>query len=217
MPVLTEERKGNGRIPPPPGGFGRGRGGDGDGDADQPYSSFPVSKYQIALWVLLTGIVMLFAGLTSAYIVLRGVPTWQNIEMPVLLWFNTIVLIASSLTIDLSRRAVSRNRIPVMQKWLIASGLLGLAFIAGQLVAWQQLVNAGVFLPSTLHSSFFYILTGIHGIHLLGGIVGLGYVLRLAIRNRLTVFNSEPLRLCATYWHFMDGLWVYLFLLLVLA
>ena len=214
MPVLTEDPKHTGTIPPPPTWPDDHGGDDGSGE---PYSSFPVSKARVALWVLLTGIVMLFAGLSSAYIVLRGTPSWQNIEMPGLLWINTIVLVVSSFTIDMARRAVSRNRIEAMRRWLVASGLLGLAFLAGQLVAWRQLVNAGVYLPSTLHSSFFYILTGLHGIHLLGGIIALGYVFALAFRNRLTVFNSEPLKLCATYWHFMDGLWLYLFTLLVLA
>ena len=101
-----------------------------------------------------------------------------------------------------------------MKQWLGLSGVLGLAFLAGQLAAWQQLVRAGVYLPSTLQSSFFYILTGLHGIHLLGGIAALGAVLIMGFRNRLTAFKHEPLDLCATYWHFMDGLWVYLFLLL---
>lgn len=212
MPVLTEERKNSEIVPPPP----PLPGGDG-GDPGEPYSSFPLSKGQIALWVLMTGIVMLFAGLSSAYIVLRGTPAWQNIDMPGLLWFNTIILVISSFTIDLARRAVGRNRITTMNRWIGASAALGSAFLVGQLVVWRQLVNAGVYLPSTLHSSFFYLLTGIHGVHLVGGILALGYVSRLAFRNRLTVFNSEPLKLCATYWHFMGGLWLYLFMLLVLA
>ncbi len=212
MPVVTEEIENNGIVPPPP-----APPGDGDGGSGEPYSSFPLSKEQIALWVLMTGIVMLFAGLSSAYIVLRGAPSWQNIDLPGLLWLNTIILVASSFTIDLARRAVSGNRIQTMKRWIAVSAALGLAFLVGQLAAWQQLVNAGVYLPSTLHSSFFYLLTGIHGVHLVGGVIAMGYVFRMAFRNRLTVFNCEPLKLCATYWHFMDGLWLYLFMLLVLA
>ncbi len=160
---------------------------------------------------------MLFAGLTSAYIVLRGVPAWQNIALPSLLWPNTAVLVMSSLAIEFSRRAARGNQLRGMRRWLIVGGVLGLAFLAGQLAAWRQLVNAGVYLPSTLQSSFFYILTGIHGVHLLGGIIAMGFVLSRAMRNRLTASNHEPLKLCAIYWHVMDALWIYLFLLLVLS
>ena len=96
-------------------------------------------------------------------------------------------------------------------------GILGLGFLVGQVVVWRQLVRAGVYLPSTLHSSFFYILTGLHGIHLVGGIIGLGWVLERSFKNRLSASSHEPLHLFATYWHFMDLLWVYLAILLALA
>jgi cytochrome c oxidase subunit 3 len=171
----------------------------------------------MGIWILLTAILMLFAGLTSAYIVLRGLPTWQNIELPSLLWPNTAVLLMSSLAIELSRRAIRRNDLQSMKRWLGLGGLLGLAFVGGQLAAWRQLVNTGVYLPSTLQSSFFYILTGLHGVHLLGGIIGMAVVFGRALTNRLTAFNYEPLKLCAAYWHVMDGLWLYLFLLLLLS
>ena len=160
---------------------------------------------------------MLFAGLSSAYIVLRGVPAWQNIQLPSLLWTNTAVLLLSSLAIELSRRAILRSDLPSMRRWLSVGGVLGLAFLAGQLAAWRQLVNAGVYLPSTLQSSFFYILTGLHGLHLLGGVVALGIVLVFAFKNRLSALRYEPLKLCSTYWHVMDALWVWLFLLLLLS
>src|SRR5712691_10240772 len=104
MPVLTEERLR--RIPPPPGPPG---GDGGDGDSGEHGSSFPISKGQVGVWILLTAIIMLFAGLSSAYIVLRGVPSWQNIELPSLLWPNTAALILSSIAIELSRRAIRRN------------------------------------------------------------------------------------------------------------
>ena len=212
MPVIAEERR-RGIVPPPvwPGD------GDNNGGAEDFGSSFPISKGQVALWVLLTAITMLFAGLSSAYIVLRGVPSWQGIALPSLLWPNTVVLLLSSLTIELSRRAIRDSHLQRMRRWLAVSGMLGLAFLIGQLAAWRQLVKAGVYLPSTLQSSFFYILTGLHGIHLIGGIIALGYVLIKAMKNRLTSLNYEPLKLCATYWHVMDALWVYLFLLLLLS
>jgi cytochrome c oxidase subunit 3 len=158
---------------------------------------------------------MLFAGLSSAYIVLRGVPTWQGIELPSLLWPNTAILFLSSIAIDISRRAIRRNDIQSMKRWLALGGILGVAFLVGQLAAWRQLVNAGVYVPSTLQSGFFYILTGLHGLHLFGGVVAIGYVMVQALKERLTALNYEPLKLCALFWHVMDALWIYLFVLLL--
>src|SRR5436853_2779342 len=150
MPILVEERR---PVGPPPPIKPADRGGEGDfGESG---SEFPLSKGQIGVWILLTAIIMLFAGLSSAYIVLRGVPSWQNIELPSLLWPNTAVLLLSSVAVELSRRAIRRNDLQSMKRWLAAGGALGLAFLVGQLAAWRQLVNGGVYLPSTLQDSFF--------------------------------------------------------------
>ena len=211
MPVLTDDRR-IGTVPPPipP--------GDNGGNGPSEYgSSFPISKGQIGVWILLTAVVMLFAGLSSAYIVLRGVPAWQNIELPSLLWPNTAILLLSSVAIDLARRAIRRRDAQSMKRWLIAGLVLGAAFLLGQVAAWRQLVNAGVYLPSTLQSSFFYILSGLHGVHLLGGVIALVWVLVAALENKVTVFNYEPLKLCALYWHVMDAIWIYLFGMLLLS
>ena len=180
-------------------------------------SSFPISRNQVGLCILLGTIVMLFGGLSSAYIVLRGAPDWQNIEIPSVLWLNTAILLASSATIEAGRRSLRYGRLFAMKIWLVASGGFGVAFLIGQFAAWRQLVAAGVYLPTTLHSSFFYLLTALHGVHLLGGMIALAYVVTRALRNRITPAKGESLKLCATYWHFMDGLWVYLFILLALA
>jgi cytochrome c oxidase subunit 3 len=205
MPVLTDDRR-IGTVPPPiPPGENGGSGPSEYG------SSFPISKGQIGVWILLTAVVMLFAGLSSAYIVLRGVPAWQNIELPSLLWPNTAILLLSSVAIDLARRAIRRRDAQSMKRWLIVGVVLGVGFLLGQLAAWRQLVNAGVYLPSTLQSSFFYILSGLHGVHLLGGVIALVWIVVAAFKNRITVFNYEPLKLCALYWHVMDAIWIYLF------
>src|SRR5499427_1453690 len=147
MPTLVEDPR---RISPPPPIPPADRGGDGNwGESG---SSFPLTKGQIGTWILLTAIIMLFAGLSSAYIVLRGVPSWQNIELPFLLWPNTAILLLSSVAIDISRRAVRRNDLQSMKRWLAVGGILGFAFLIGQLAAWRQLVHAGVYVPSTLQS-----------------------------------------------------------------
>ena len=214
MSTILEKKRQSDTVPPPPvvtGGNGGGDDGSGDG------SSFPISKAQVGLWILMGTIVMLFGGLSSAYIVLRGVPSWENIVIPPILWLNTAILLASSATIEAARRSLSHGRLRGMRTWLLISGGFGLAFLAGQLVAWRQLVAAGVYLPSTHHSAFFYVLTGLHGVHLLGGLAGLSYVLSKAFKKHIDPVKDESLKLCATYWHFMDGLWVYLFVLLVLA
>ena len=209
MSVLSQLRRRGSILPPPPTNYDGGPGGSG--------GSFPLSRSYIATWVLLTAIIMLFAGLSSAYIVLRGLPQWQNITVPRIVWANTLVLFASSVALEFARHAVRRNQPALVRQWMAISGILGIGFLAGQVVAWRQLVAAGVYLATTIHSSFFYVLTGVHALHLLGGLVGLGVVLQKAFANKLTAENHEPLKVAALYWHFMDVVWIYCFLLLLLA
>jgi len=208
MGILTQKRRGV-SLPPPPSRYGGGSGGSG--------SSFPISTAHVGTYILLTAIIMLFAGLSSAYIVLRGVPTWQNITLPRLVWGNTLILLASSIAAEFARSAVRKDQQRVFKQWLGVSGLLGLVFLAGQFLAWRQLVAAGVYLSTTIHSSFFYLLTGVHAVHLAGGLIGLAIVIQRALANRLTSGNHEALKVWALYWHFMDVVWIYCFLLLLLA
>jgi len=212
MPVLTEDKLAGDigvppRMNPPSGGDGRG----------EPDSSFPVSARQMATWLLMTGVGMLFAGLTSAYIVLRGVPTWEHLQLPPMVWVNTLILLASSLTFDLARRAVKTDSMPIVRVWLGVTAVLGVVFVCGQILLWRQMTASGLLLTSTLHSSFFYVLSGVHAVHILGGLIGLSWVSVQAWSGRFSSISFEPLRLCANYWHFMGGVWLYLLLLLVFA
>jgi cytochrome c oxidase subunit 3 len=189
-------------------------GPDGEGSSA---GSFPVSTGYLAVWILLTAVTMLFAGLSSAYIVLHGVPYWQNITLPPLVWINTVALLASSIAVEIARSAVKKDRQAAANQWLVVTAILGAAFLIGQVVVWRQLVDAGVYLSTTLHGDFFYVLTGAHGVHLAGGLIGLMVVFRAAFARRLTAASHEPLRVWALYWHYMDVVWLYLFALLLLA
>jgi cytochrome c oxidase subunit 3 len=173
------------------------------------------------MWVGLASVAMLFTALTSAYIV-RAVSSddWQPLVMPRLLWVSTGLIIASSLTFEMARRGLKAGRAAAYKRWLLLTVLLGLGFLGTQLLAWRQLVAQGVYLASNPHSSFFYLFTGVHGLHLLGGILALDFLL-LRSRRKGGDAQTSARRMAgadavAVYWHFMDGLWVYLFVLLFL-
>jgi cytochrome c oxidase subunit III len=212
------------------GGGGLGPGGDPLGSRPSGPKDWPPGwtsedaaepeKYRIGMWVGLASILMLFIALTSAYIV-RGVPAlgggqddWLPIDMPSVLWLNTVVLLASSVSIELARRALKRNEYPRFKSWITLTTLLGVAFLAGQLIAWRQLAAQGVYINSHPHSSFFYLLTSLHGLHLLGGVIALSFVTIAALRMRIGFKRRTAVNVTAIYWHFMDGLWLYLFGLL---
>lgn len=170
---------------------------------------------QLTLWIFLANVTMLFAGFTSAYLVRQTSGSdWQPIPLPPILWLNTVVIVSGSVTMEMGRLRLQQRRAHDLTGWVLGSVLLGVAFLAGQLSAWQQLASRGVYLPSNPHSSFFYILTGAHGLHLLGGICALMYILIESYRPRRTPSLDHLLTLGATYWHFVGGLWLFLFLVL---
>lgn len=169
---------------------------------------------KLGLWVAMGSITMLFAAFTSAYIVRSAGQDWVPLEVPGILWWNTALLLLSSVTMEAARRAFHRWQPITFRKWLLVTAVLGSVFLAGQLAAWQQLSRQGIYLVSHPHSSFFYVLTAIHGLHLLAGVLVLFYVLALAMRYRLTPGESSSPSIAATYWHFVDGLWLYLMVVL---
>ncbi|OFW27107.1 MAG: hypothetical protein A3H27_15695 [Acidobacteria bacterium RIFCSPLOWO2_02_FULL_59_13] len=171
----------------------------------------PVSNGQIGLGALLGTVTMLFAGFTSAYLVRRASLDWQPIYSPPILWFNTVALVVSSVTLEVSKSWYRLGAIAKAKVWLLATGLLGLLFLAGQGFAWRELAAHGIYLPTSPHSSFFYMLTGVHGLHLLGGIAALAYAAKQVWRTRP---GGGVLPLCAVYWHFLTGIWLFLYFLL---
>ncbi len=184
----------------------------GEGGAGR--EATPLNTAQLGLWALLATLSMLFAGFTSAYLVRRAGVGWRPIALPTILWFNTALLLSSSITMEVARASLRHGRIKALKGWLLGTTVLGLAFLAGQLFAWRQLAAQGIYVPTSPHGSFFYMLTAVHGGHLVGGLGALLWVLGRAWRYRSTYPEPNPLGLCATYWHFVDGLWVYLFLLM---
>lgn len=203
------------------GGVGGGPfdpGGPPDGPGDS-HDSYQPDKNRIGIWVALASILMLFAALVSAYIVRQSNTApgmaWLSMELPPLLWVNTAVLIASSVTLEAARRALGRASFVRFSRWMTVTTLLGAGFLAGQIVAWKQLADRGIYLSSTPHSSFFYVLTSLHAVHLLGGLIALSYVTIGGFRYNFGPARRTGVDVTAVYWHFMDGLWVVLFLLLM--
>lgn len=203
------------------GGSGpRGNGGDGGGHRRDD-ARYRDDRGRLGMWVGLASILMLFTALTSAYIVRAGLSDdWRPLAMPRFLWLSTTLILASSITFEVARRSIKRVELKAYNRWIALTALLGLGFLATQLMAWRQLVSQGVYLATNPHSSFFFVLTGVHGLHLLGGIIGLGYLLvrtwnKLSSREAI-IKRQSAAGVIGLYWHFMDGLWVYLFLLLFL-
>lgn len=195
--------------PPPP--SDRGWGGDGggpDGRGSSRRASFT------GLFVLIAASTMVFAAFTSAFVVRRGLGNdWAAIEKPRILFLNTAILLASSVVLDLSRRALKNHNRSRFNLWWTSGTVLGLLFLVGQALAWKQLNDAGVFIASNPSVSFFYLLTASHAFHLLGGVAALIYVDIQALRLRLGPAKRTAIDISAIFWHFLDGLWLYLMVL----
>ena len=180
-----------------------------------PSSPAPAST---GIWVGLAAITMTFAAFTSALIVRQGAAAdWQHFTLPSILYLNSLIIIASSITLEISRRQIAmfmagpKTASSAPASWLYVTLGLGLLFLAGQTLAWLQLRSQGFGLATNVSYSFFYVLTVAHAVHLLGGLGGL---VRVISKVNHSVLKRSTLNATSLYWHFMGALWLYLLLLL---
>jgi cytochrome c oxidase subunit III len=197
----------------PPADRGGSGGGDFGGGSAREFER-ERRMYLTGVSVALAGILMFFMALASSYIVRKGTGTdWQPIDMPRILWLNTAVLVASSITAEVARRKLATAGVEEFRNWWAITTALGMLFLGGQIVAWRVLAEQGLFLATNPSSSFFYVLTASHGAHLLVGLLALLYV---ALRSGNPLWRRRAIAAegVAIYWHFLDGLWVFLLVLL---
>jgi cytochrome c oxidase subunit III len=180
--------------------------GAGDALQDTQAPSMPPAK--IGLGVFLAVVGSFFALFISAYSMRMQLPDWRTLPVPTILWLNTAVLALSSLALHSAKNAAHRGELADLRMSLIAAGVSALAFLSGQLVAWQQLTDEGYRLTGNPANAFFYVLTGAHGLHLLGGLIALGRTMGKAWREPIATRLSLSVELCATYWHFLLLVWL---------
>jgi len=162
------------------------------------------------------GITMLFAAFTSAYIVRSGGGDWVALDLPPVIWLGTALILLSSVSLEHARRAFTAGRLGTFRNSMLFTAGLGIGFLLCQLASWRALAETGVYLQSHPKSSFFFVLTGVHGAHLLAGVLALAAVTALAAIRRLVPGRSDAPTLTAIYWHFVSGLWIYLLAVLFL-
>jgi cytochrome c oxidase subunit 3 len=172
--------------------------------------------HKFALWIGLASIVMMFAGLSSAYIVKRSQANWLTFDLPLIFWYSTAVIIISSITIMASRKAFISRDMQAYKKWLIITTLLGIAFVFMQYIGFKQLWHNGITLSKNVSFSFLYILVGLHAVHVIGGVIALIIMWVRSINPKINTYNKIPVELMNTYWQFVDLLWIYLLIFLLL-
>jgi cytochrome c oxidase subunit III len=185
-------------------------------EAKKPLAMHPK---KFALWLFMVSVVMLFGAWTSAYIVKRGEPGWSSFELPSIFWINTAIMLISSFTMIWAHRAVKTDNLETSRVALSITTLLGIAFLAGQWLGWEKMVDMNYYftgMGSNTSSSFIYILTGVHGLHIIGGIIFLIILLRASFTYKVHSKNMTQVEMCSTYWHFLGLLWLYLFVFLLL-
>lgn len=172
---------------------------------------------KFALWLFITSVAMLFGAWTSAYIVKRADTGWAEIVMPWQFWLNTGLIAVSSITMVLATRAAKRNNQDQLKLMISITAVLGFAFLIGQFLAYNELISMKQhFTGGNVSHSFIYVLTGAHGLHVVSAVVFLFVVLFSAYRAKVHSGNMDQIEMCATYWHFLGILWLYLFVFLLL-
>ena len=195
-------------------GGGSGGGNDFPKDDIEQEASSPTNKLRITMWFVLLVVLMTFAVLISAYIVIstNGSLEWRPFGLPVQIWISTVLILLSSLTYKISQLNFYKENQPKAKTWLLVTTAFGGMFIASQILAWFALVRSGISVQSNPYAGFFYILTAVHAVHVIGGICALGYIiLRTWHETDSDAEMSQRKNISKSigwYWHFMDALWL---------
>ena len=175
-----------------------------------------IHPHKFTLWIAICSLIMMFAGLTSAYIIRRNQANWLTFNLPVIFWYSTATIILSSLTMMLSQRAFADREMAKYRRLLAITTVLGIGFTVLQVLGFLQLTASGFTYTKNVGYSFFYILVGLHAVHVIGGVIALLVMLGRIFSRRSRNYSIVPVEMMSTYWHFVDILWIYLFVFLLL-
>ena len=171
--------------------------------------------YKFTLWVGIASILMMFAGFTSAYIVKRNQSNWLEFNLPTMFWYSTGVILLSSLTMYLATKAFKARNMARYRTLITVTAALGVLFIVLQFEGFKSVTDQGVKLfgvGSNAAGSFLGVITGVHMLHVLGGVIALLIMFFKAFSSRRKNYSSLPIEVVSIYWHFVDALWIYLFI-----
>ena len=169
---------------------------------------------KFGMWLFIITVIMIFASLTSAYIVKKGAGNWKYFELPELFKYTSIIIVISSVSMHWAYISAKRNLLKQFRIGSIITGLLAIAFIYGQIFSWNELIAQNGHFVGNAAGSFIYVFTGLHVLHLVGGIVFLSIVLVSALKNDIDTKRMTRIEMCTTYWHFLGGLWLYFYIFL---
>lgn len=180
---------------------------------DQPISMHPK---KFALWLFLVTIVMIFAALTSAYIVRQSEGNWLEYDLPTIFWYTSGIVVVSSVCLQYAYSSAKKDNLIGVRTGLSLAVLFGIAFLVGQWYSWVALVDENVFFVGNPSGSFLYVFTGLHAVHLISGVIFLIIVLISTYRYKVHSKSLDTLEMATTFWHFLAALWLYLFMFLLL-
>ena len=183
---------------------------------EEPKKPLAMHPKKFAMWLFIASVLMLFMALTSAYIVRQAEGNWVYFELPGLFYSTSIVIVLSSVTMQLAYWAAKKDNLERVKLMMAFTTILGFIFLVGQYYGWKALIDDRIFLVGNPSGSFVYVITGLHALHIISAIVFLIIVLIATIRYKVHSRNLAQIEMCATYWHFLGGLWLYLFVFLIL-
>ena len=176
-----------------------------------------IHPHKFSLWIAMGSITMMFIGFTSAYVVKRSQANWQSFELSSIFWISTAVILASSLTVHLALRQFKQRNMSRYKQLITLTAILGVLFTVCQILGFADMMKHNLPLNGPVSASFIYVIVGVHILHVLGGVVALMVMFVRAYRTRIRTYSSVPVEVAATYWHFVDLLWIYLLVFLSLA
>jgi cytochrome c oxidase subunit 3 len=182
---------------------------------EEPKKTLAMHPKKFAMWLFMASVMMLFASLTSAYIVREAEGNWLYFELPGLFYYTSVIIVISSITMQWAYFAAKKDDAGKVRLLVTITSVLGVAFLVGQFMAWGELVRNSVYFVGNPSGSFLYVLTGLHGLHIISAVIFLLVVLNSAAKLRVNSRNMAQMEMCTTYWHFLGGLWIYLFIFFI--